>query len=495
MSYRLFIQVRLVLEQACMNKKIHCYIIIFLSVISLHSLASEANFSQLDKITEQSLLFLNQQQFKEDTEFYTRGEWSAQMKSYGLPALVGLGRMWGRRSEEPTAFVTSTIVNSLSEAYLLNPNLNVIPNIIQNAIPSLDGYRENDVFHYYPTITYKGKLIHGPRDPHYVPRSMLQMAIIPPDADTTSVSFTALAYVNLIHDNQALASYKLPNGTLEAFSTFRDIKRSPHLYNRNHGKVKKTGAFLTWLWDEDEKTSSFFRSMNDKPNKGYRIIFGRNDVDCVVNANVMRLLTITNNQHLDGYENSCELLNSAIIESRMKTCGVYYPNSYKPLQAISNVYKAGASCLEKSREKAINFILEQQNSDGSWKNEPGHGREDSVQSTAWALGALLNYININDRRFIQRVEKAVQFLLSKSKSNNENLTYWKGEVFFSGSAAARNTLLWRSNAYTTATVFLSLVKAKAYLQYSTTQLEEKIIVSEPRTNTLPILNNQIESQL
>jgi len=281
------------------------------------------------------------------------------------------------------------------------------------------------------------------------------------------VSFTALAYADLVQNRKPISEFRVPEGTLKALNDFRDVNRSPHPYNRSFG-MKDTGAYLTWLWDEKAESSSFFKSMSDKPNKGYRIVFGRNDVDCVVNANVLRLLTLTNNQAQEGYANSCELLNSVILKEKTKFCGVYYPNTFIPLYTISNAYKAGASCLNKSRNEAINFILNRQNGDGSWTNDEGIGREDRVQSTALALNALFNYVDKNKDKDVPNldsaVKQAVRFLLSQAKTKSGDQTYWPGEVFFSGSAMARNTLLWRSDAYTTSLVLLSLIKAEIYLK-------------------------------
>lgn len=442
------------------------FLITLLVAQTANAITVDLDVNSIGPVVQKSLNFVSQEQFAEDSGYYSKGEWTVHMKSYFFPAVVGLGRTWGRPSEEPTAFATSSIVNIVSEAYLLNPKLQVIPSIIEKAIPSLEGYREGDVFYYYPVVDFKefqGQKFHAPRDPRYVPRKMLQFAMVPPDADTTSVSFTALAFADQIQNQKPMSSFKVPDATLKTFSDFRDVGRSPHIYNRLTG-VKKSGAFLTWLWDEKAKTSSFFNSMKHKPIKGYRIVFGTNDVDCVVNANVLRLLTLTSNQNQEGYGSSCQLLNSAILESRTDSCGVYYPNTYNPLYTISAAYKAGASCLNESRDQAVEFLLSRQNEDGSWSNEPGIGREDRVQSTAWALSALLNYVDIRDRRYFYTVQSAVHYLLSQAKTKSGDQTYWRGEVFFSGSAAARNTLLWRSNSYTTAMVLLSLVKAEIYLK-------------------------------
>lgn len=422
----------------------------------------------VDSVIQRSLNFLQDEQFSKNSGYYSPGEFPVNMKSYLIPSMVGLGRLWARPSHEPTAFATASIMTLLSEAYLLNPDLKSVPSILHNGLQSFDLYREGDIFHYYPKTEFKGRQIHVPRDTRYVPRAMIGLALVPPDADTTSVSFTAMAFYDQIFNNKKISEFQVPTETLKTLNLYRDVNRDPHLYNRLNGGVKNSGAYMTWLWDENAPSSSFFKSMNDSYKHGYRIVFGRNDVDCVVNANVLRLLTLTENTSEEGYKKSCEFLNQSILQtkalvSQAKYCGLYYPNTFGALYSISNVYKAGASCLEKSSTTALKMIIERQNEDGSWSNDEGIGREDRVQSTALALGAILNYIDLNDRYHAFYVQRGMDYLISRAKRKSSNKVYWEGEVFFSAGPAARNTILWRSDAYTTALVLLSLQKSKMYL--------------------------------
>lgn len=452
-------------------KNVLSSILLCTSLISGQVLASQNKNMAIDSTVQGSLQFLKHAQYAEKSGYYSPGEWRVTMKSYLIPALVGLGRHFARPSEEATAFGTASIMNLLSEAYLLDTNLKSVPSILQKGLPSFQAYQEGDVFFYYPMSEFKGLRLHVPLDPHYVPRSMMSLALVPPDADTTSVSFLSLAFADKILNNKNIADFKVPEGTLKTFDQFRDLDRKPHLYNKLNQGLKNSGAYLTWLWDENEGPSkTLFKSMNQGPDKGYRIVFGSNDVDCVVNANVLRLLTLTKNTNENGYESSCEFLNQSILKtqnmsSQVKYCGLYYPNSFGAIYAISNAYKAGASCLAKSREKAIAMIIERQNSDGSWSNDEGIGREDRVQSTASALGALLNYIDPTDRQYVSIVQRGTQYLISQVNSKEGDQSYWKGEVFFSAGPAARSSILWRSDAYTTALSLLSLVKSKIYLAH------------------------------
>ena len=454
-------------------RKIICRILL-LSLITVRVFALDRGLADMDTVIQRSLNFLSQEQFAQNSGYYIPGEWPVEMKSYFIPALVGLGRTFARPSQEPTAFATASIMNLLSEAYLLDSKLQDVPSIIDRALPSFERYRDGDIFFYYPLTEFQEMKLHVPMDPHYVPRKMMSLALVPADADTTSVGFTALAFADLVLKQKPISEFTVPAETLNTFERFRDLRRDPHPYNRLNGGVKNSGAYMTWLWDENAESSSFFKSMNDSPKKGYRIVFGRNDVDCVVNANVLRLMSLTNNQNQNGYADSCKLLNESItksrnFESQAKFCGLYYPNTYGAIYSISNAYNAGATCLNQSRARALELIVSSQKEDGSWSNDEGIGREDRVQTTASALSALLNYINSNDRNYSNIVRRAANFLVSQSKNKDNSRTYWKGEVFFSAGPMARNTILWRSNSFTTALSVLSLVKAKAYLNTEVAQ--------------------------
>ena len=413
-----------------------------------------------ENVLHKSVNFIEKNQFDKTTSNYWQGEWPVQMYSYMLPAILGVGRLWAKPTEESTAFATSSIVNLLSESYLYNPSLSKIPTLIKNAMESTNHYKSGSVFNYYNKVSFRNKMVNGPLDPEYVPGFIQGLTNIPSDADTTSVTFTALALQELILKGSPLKSYPLNEETLATYSKFRDLNRSPHYYNRLDG-FNTTGAYLTWFLDE--KSSSMPRNLFAKPDKGQRIPFNINDVDCVVNANILRLLSMTGHTNTNGYNDSCQFINKAILNEKQSQCGIYYPNSYAVFYTASNVYTYDRSCVEDSKEKAVDFILSTQNSDGSWSNEPGIGRTDQVQSTALAISALINYTHHDQLQALSSIRYGVRYLLRQMKVKNSEEVYWKGEVFFSAIAQARNTVLWRSDAYTTALVLSTLIKAEKVL--------------------------------
>lgn len=432
---------------------------LFLSILLVFFSVGATAKNSVDISINKSLEFISASQFAENNDIYWKGEWPVEMKSYLLPALLGVGQLWGRPTPESTDFATSSIMNLLAETYFLDPHYQQIIPLLNNGLASVKNYADGEKFNYYNSINYQGDVVHGPKAKGYVPNFIAGLTNVPSDADSTAAAYTAKAFMQQILAGEEKNTFNVPADVLQTFEKFRDVNRTPHYYNRFES-IKNSGAYLTWFIDEHHMPKNIFA----KPNTGARIPFGFNDVDCVVNANVMRLLTLTHNNKSEGYENSCALLNKVILNEKQKLCGIYYPNSYAVFFSISNAYKAGADCLEPSKNKALEFMMSSQNPDGSWANEPGIGRTDLVQSTALALNALMNYSSADAKPFKEQIRAGINFLLSKQKINSHGHAFWKGEVFFSAVAQARNTVLWRSDSYTTALVALTLVKAKPYLQ-------------------------------
>jgi hypothetical protein len=437
---------------------------IFLAALSLSISFNAFAFKRstdVNEVIDKSLQYLKTEQFKQDQGLYTAGEWPADMRAYFLPALLGVGKLFAQPTDEPTSFATSSVMNLLAETYFAKPSLKQIPEMINLGVTSLSKYKNDDVYSYYQWQEYRGVKVRGPLAGGYVPSYNRGLTNIPTDADTTSTTYTALAFSNLINHDIKTSDFNVPQAALDTFEEFRDVDRKSHYYNWLDG-IRKSGAYLTWF--QNELDPHMPRGVFPKPDKGVRIPFGFNDVDCVVNANVIRLLTLTNNTSSAGYKDSCSLLNFVIEKNKQSQCGIYYPNSYAVFFSISNAFKAGAQCLSESKSKAISFIISTQKEDGSWDNEPAIGRIDTVQSTALALNALMNYTEKNSPQYHHAIKAGVNYLMHEYSKKSETEFYWKGEVFFSAVAQARNTVLWRSNSYTTALVTLALVRSQVYLK-------------------------------
>lgn len=445
-----------------MNKTQKIKSLVLSATFILNSSAfARANNENLDVIIQKSLNFVQESQKKQNEGLYFKGEWPVEMRSYLIPALLGVGKLFARPVDEPTSFATASISNLLAGIYFENSQYQQIKPMITEGLASIElNYKAGDIYSYYTEMDYKGTKVRGPRAGNeYVPKYIQGLTNIPPDADTTSVTYTAHYFDQVMNGKQIQS---VPEGALETFSTFRDLNRTSHYYNKLDG-ISNSGAFMTWFIDE--KSKAVPRGVFDKPDKGARIPFNFNDVDCVVNGNVLRMLTLTKNENQAGYKESCDVLNYSVKNNLQSQCGIYYPNSYAVFFTLSNAYVAGASCLEDSRKKSITTLLEGQNyEDGSWSNDPGIGRTDKVQSTALALIALMNYSEKENYRYDYSVKLGVKYLLSQAEKKSDSQLYWNGEVFFSAVAQARNTVLWRSDTYTTALVTLALVKSQNYLK-------------------------------
>jgi hypothetical protein len=265
-------------------------------------------------------------------------------------------------------------------------------------------------------------------------------------------------YAQTIHDGKTpkTDNVSLPKATLKAFSTFRDVNRAPHVYDAQQG-VQNSGAFLTWFWDENDPKMP--RDYFATPDLGTRIPFNTNDVDCVVNTNVVKALTLSAQESSPGYREACDYLNGVVANQKFYDCGMYYPSTYVLPYSIASAQELGASCLEPSRAAMLSLVQAGQQADGSWRNSWENPYPDTVQSTAWALNVLLLLGDPTDSKEISAVRSGIDFLLSQSKHDDNGNLYWGGEIFFAATFLARTSVVWRSTPYTTAVVLRALVLA------------------------------------
>lgn len=374
---------------------------------------------------------------------YEPGQWPTDVTSILLPSLAGVGR-WGKPYPEATIFTAATIVNVLRQIQTEDPRFrNLTGPMIQKAIGGYGAYSIPPFFNFYPLRQRKGVWVRGPRSFFLAPY-FRGLANVPPDADTTSVTYLSL-------------ESPLPAQVLAAFTRFRDVDREPHFYNNDLG-VKNSGAFLTWLMDEkDPEMPKKF----GHPELGPRIPFGTNDVDCIVNANVLALLAARGKTSLKGYAESCELLQTAIDKGQYGLCGIYYPSDYLLPVRVAELSELGGHCLQSRHQRVLQYILDTQHPDGLWTNSPP-SRPDMIQSTALAVTALMMLGDRNNPDHRARVQKGIQFLLNQRRQDQKGNFYWKGEVFFSAVAQARYSVVWRSSSYTTVLAARALQLAEEF---------------------------------
>lgn len=416
---------------------------LILSLGLLGRLAAAAPALSYDSEIRSALRHLERSQIQERGA-YDPGQWPTTVTSLRLPALVGVGR-WGKPYEEATVFTTASIVDILKSMYREAPELEVIPALVARAEAGFAPYHVGPFFNFYPLRKRNGVWVRGPRR-FKIPRFFLGLAHIPPDADTTSVTYMALRA-------------PLPEPVIEAFSRFRDVDRRPHFYNRDAGNIN-TGAFLTWLMDEtDPRMPRRYWS----PEAGARVPFGRNDVDCIVNANVLKLLTYHQLTQVPGYQDSCRLLETAIRKEDYGYCGIYYPTDYLLALRVGELKELGAVCLRAQEPEVLRYLLRTQARDGSWSNVRPND-PDPIQSTALAVNALMLLGDKENPAHRQSVSRGVRYLLTHSTRDAKGNLYWHGQVYFSAIALARHTVLWRSTSYTTALAAQALLRAQNFLR-------------------------------
>ncbi|MBC7420714.1 MAG: hypothetical protein H7328_08295 [Bdellovibrio sp.] len=399
-------------------------------------------------------------------ENYFVGEWPTRIQSTLIPIMAGVGRPIGK-NEEATGFTTAAVINILAQTYLENSDLkheaplSQIPASIQNGINSLTRYQQGSTFNFYPPRMNKGVEVRRPINMTLLP-IWHGFTNVPNDSDTSSSVFSAKMYNAKINGDK----YKISENSLTEFSKFRDVNRKAQFYNR-FNNLKNSGGFLTWLHDENDPNMPRFYFASS--SKGARIPFNRNDVDCVVNANILRMLALAGKPNQIGRTDACEMLNKAIANDEHKDCGIYYPNTLNLSYAIASSEKAGETCItEQSHKRIVDKILAMQLGDGSWTNE-GNIWQDPTLTTAYAMASLLHYANPREDRVHTALVYGVHSLLKNARQKDTQI-YWDADHYFTATAIARSLIMWESKAYTNAIVGEVLLKmSKEFPNYTTSQ--------------------------
>lgn len=392
---------------------------------------------------------------------YLAGEFRTKIQSTLVPALVGVGKAFGQ-DDEASAFTTGAVINVLAPIYLKfpelqnNPTFKKIPAVVAKAVKTYERYKVGETYNFYPPHQLEnGQIVRRPIDMTLFP-IWHGFTNIPNDSDTTSTVLTSLIYDKLVNKTNFVLSEK----ALEEISAYQDLNRNPMYYNRFEKRIK-TGAFMTWLLHErDQKMPRFFFASSEE---GERIPFNKNDVDCIVNVNILKLLSLSK-KSVPGDSSACEMINDMIVKDENTTCGIYYPNTYNLGYSLAANKAMGSQCLKKENEDIlIKKLIYEQTAEGNWIN--ANIWEDHTLSTAFAVTTLLEFGNLNDRLVLQSIFYGVHYLL-KTARLNDNLVNWPEDNFFTATAIARSLIMWRSKAYTNASIAAILLKMhQMYPQY------------------------------
>lgn len=463
---------------------------------------------KLKLVLDSGIDYIVQEQNTEDNYPYRlKGEWPSFMMNDHSATLLGKA---GKKAWDSNCFTTASIYNSLAEIYKKRPEYKQIPATLNLAMDNILQFESDGKFGFWLVLprtlnlypeNERAAVPEVRRPNNYVLDNAFvnNASNVPEDADDTAVAYLAIKKHNeLAQTNPQMQMRKLPDESFEnAFTQYRDQKRkSLHYYNIVHGQNIRTKAFLTWFGKERIMTPwSWLPIKNNSLDNPY-IPYGANEVDCVVNTNILNTLASYRKTDIPGYQASCQFVNKAISTQNFAYCGLYYPNHYEIHYTAAKAFKAGASCLQESVDTLIQHITQTQAEDGSfesyyardfrrkfierinnknvlerlndkywrkewnpkdqtqyddsWLNELD--AEDKIQSTAYAIAALIKLGNQQDPVIKETIEKGIQYLLDQAQEDKDGHLYWKGGVFFAGGTLVRDDIRWRSDAYTTAII-------------------------------------------
>ena len=333
---------------------------------------------------------------------------------------------------------------------------------------------------------------------------------IPNDADDTA---TAVATQWLYAQNRNASSNKVDIPALKRMAEFRDLNRTKE-DGRDAWKGKNTGAFLTWMKDENEPVFA-------KPREGVMPL-DVNNVDSVVNANVIFTLSLCGQKETSGYKSAIKTVVKAIQKNIWDKGGLYYPQHMMFPYAISRAYRDGGADDPELKE-ALKTLLTQILDERDMLAAPRPhlkgafpGGKDSTYDLSTALG-ITTLLNLGrdlakeaceEERYNKALDEGVKYLLEHSKpygirnpetkdtglwsilksldENNSSLeptgSTWQSGLFFA--ASFHDLAQWRSQAYTTAIALEALTKYLLCYDESGVNItsSRKLILSDPAVN-------------
>ncbi len=448
---------------------LRAFLLLFLLYNSCFSQKHDSiSVENIRKLFEASINYLTQSQCDTTiTGIKYKGEWDVSMELTEPFFFIG-GK---QKKRDSNCFTLSAIHNFLSEIYLADTTQFQIKPSLLKAFSEIQTFRNGERFNFWKLLPPKRDYRFG-QEPKPIPlvrrptnfrlrnRFINKTCNVAEDADDTSLGNLASFYHNIIFgDSLDLTEAK-------TYDEYLDQNRK----NRNwfnimfHG-MPNSGAFLTWHGKEHQfkywnKLRSAFNGafvfvpISPSFPKAYKpwVPFMANEVDIVVNANVLTYLAMTNQIDKSiGKKGAVFVIDELLKRERWWNTAIYYPNAYHIHYAIARSYAAGLTELRNSCEKILDHLLKTQKGDGSFESENWLNNYDKIQSTTYALHALLD-LSKNDMIVPkQNIDKAVEYLLSKAKVENGKVS-WDGGVFFTGGTFVRGIMVWKSDAYTTAMI-------------------------------------------
>jgi len=436
-----------------------------------------------------TLAYLEGEQVRETIEgFEYQGEWPSKI-SFRTTFFMLSSPEFG--VYDSNCFSIAGVHNSLANSFLIRPDLTQIVVMIDKALPQIMSYHNGEGFNFWPLLPPSGKLsiIHKNRKNDLVRRPVQyklrnpfirRAANIVNDNDDTSQGYLAQVMNAKVHrtlgNNVSFETKISP-----IVSAWRDTLRvNQHWYNIIHFDKRESGAFCTWRAQEKAfpswniprlivNNATFYIPGNTHFPMAFEsyMPYGCNDVDAVVNANVMTALALNGEFTAPQIPAASIFIKRKVDRKQWSRAGIYYPNRYNFHYATLKAYHAGISELKPSADGLIEHIRQSAKPDGSFKSRRIVNKGDEIQSTVYALSALLNFGNPYENGNFDSVERSIRYLLSKA-SEQDNGICWTGGIFFSGGTVIRNTMFWKSDAYTSALILECLIQYQFFTETTET---------------------------
>ena len=472
-----------------MKKKYFVFFLLFLNFNLFAQKKADVQTIMLYNSIENKLTlgleYLEKTQRKETIYGHSyKGEWQTHMcLRMGFPYLGAK-----KKADDSNCFSVASIHNSLANIYLTFPEYETIPNMLDLSFEKIMSYKNGDKFNFWnllppnrklkrDDIIGKQPLVRRPTNYKLTSKYINKAANVVEDADDTALAYTAIA-LRKKYKKETKDSLNFEIKSIAPiFDKYRDSNRNNrHWYNYLNGNDHNTGAYLTWLANEYQfkhwnilkvvgHNATFYLPFSEcypHPYKPY-LPYGSNDIDGVVNANVLSALSLYDELNSEGVIPAVKFIEKKSKRKKYDRVGIYYPNRYKFPYAVCKAFANGVDKLQPSTDYLLHFLIDTQNKDGSWSSRWVVNKKDELQSTAYALNALIYIGNFEQNRTTKPIENAINFILKNSITDEQGI-HWNGGVFFSGGTVVRNILFWKSDAYTTAIVLTAFANYRKYLE-------------------------------
>jgi hypothetical protein len=382
-----------------------------------------------------------------------------------------------KKVPDSNCFSVAGTHNLLARIYLSDTGRAEIPDILLGSMKAILRYRNGVRFNFWHLLPpyrklytgdtlYPHTLVRRPTHFRLKSRYINKAANVVEDADDTALSYTAMELFGRVYKGKE--SGWLPEkteSTARLFDAYRDTGRSNfHWYNFINHYKRNSGAYLTWhaqeyhfnRWSIFKTTfhnATFYLPISECYPFAYKpyMPYGSNDMDAVVNANILICLNLSGETDAHGYQFGVNLLKRMNRLKKFDRVATYYPNRFQFPFAFAMALHSGVKELEECSVDLTRYLLSRQAEDGSWSSRRFINQHDRIQSTAYALNALLMLNKGHENGISQAIDRGFHYLITKAHQENDEM-WWDGGVLFSGGTVVRLSLFWKSDAFTTALV-------------------------------------------